>query len=881
MVHSSSLEAINEILSNDASKKVLIEETKNADNLTETEKEFVMNLIQSNGDIKEITTAVQSSVERSAQDEQKECASKPPDDSASGPNSNNNNGAMKPVDFFKYIVTTVEDADWNDFEFQFQFQEKKSYIEFSGNTETKDDMLVRVEGELDVFNGCDKVSATCGSKSFNFRSSNLTKDLANQNGFVSYSRRDKLTEYLGRSRNTIMKGMGTNGVLAGDLNFVETNTPDFLEFFKPSRRQQDKEYAIVVAGESGAGKTCLAYLAAEKAEYTILYKSLSEKKKTISSEPGGSRKRKRAEMVEQNSEKKLEEVLGERASDECTNLNQFLRHVVCLVEANVKGENLSEYLQLLYNIKTKINFQRDAWAKKVLELCIKEALSDYHSESEFKMWFGGQFNGNERPKNLAIIIDEVVDTDLAEGLVSTVRETTALYSTLAENHVRLVIVGTGLDQIRYGDRVGTNPALSRLIIVKKPDVTKIGDKLSEIECRAIIQGRFSKFLCSNSRMLFRSLIPIMKLPFHTEDSHGLDHTVRSLRLEERLKDVGSTRCLMDHAPRFYVNQNSVGNLESGSRDNLLAHAFFVHQKNQMDKIASFESESIQKIVRDFKDQLTKNVIEAEELLHNGKDTIYNRGLVSLSGTSSALKFLACFGLTCEVRPGFGDEFEELTALHVLRTYQAKGYKTKRIRLKYAYPAATERGENEKEEFLLEKHGERICYVFDQGTPSAEGPDVLVLVSHHTSDHELLIIQCKHYQQSPGPKTVRKWWNSLGVYFRENSETSDWEPKQNQGNDDPPDFLSAARSFAGIEEFCELMQKKLQNANGDDHVTVRVGDRILACSFETPRGKVTFPMPKSTSSPRNNPKVSRVWFREMLEPTISVFDLKPAEVPLSE
>mmetsp|Transcript_3663 Transcript_3663/g.7000 ORF Transcript_3663/g.7000 Transcript_3663/m.7000 type:complete len:197 (+) Transcript_3663:518-1108(+) len=195
-----------------------------------------------------------------------------------------------------------------------------------------------------------------------------------------------------------------------------------------------------------------------------------------------------------------------------------------------------------------------------------------------------------------------------------------------------------------------------------------------------------------------------------------------------------------------------------------------------------------------------------------------------------------------------------------------GYKTKRVRLKYAYPAATESGEIEKdkENFLLEEQGEKICYVFDQGSPSAQGPDVLVLVSHHTTDHELLIIQCKHYLHSPGPKAVRKWWKSLGIYFPE-GVTSEWEPNQNGPHHDT-DRVSASRSFAGINEFRKLLQEKLQMANGVERTHVYLGDRILACSFKTPRENAEFPVPKKPARPRSSlqkEQRARVWFREML------------------
>lgn len=45
----------------------------------------------------------------------------------------------------------------------------------------------------------------------------------------------------------------------------------------------------------------------------------------------------------------------------------------------------------------------------------------------------------------------------------------------------------------------------------------------------------------------------------------------------------------------------------------------------------------------------------------------------------------------------------------------------------------------------------------------------------------------------------------------------------------------------------------------------LGDRIMACLFVTPSNNSIFPIPKGT----------RVWFREIFEPTISLVELRPA------
>ena len=79
----------------------------------------------------------------------------------------------------------------------------------------------------------------------------------------------------------------------------------------------------------------------------------------------------------------------------------------------------------------------------------------------------------------------------------------------------------------------------------------------------------------------------------------------------------------------------------------------------------------------------------QQRLDNTK--IFSKGLARNSNTSAALKFLSCFGLTCDVRPGCGDSFKEMTVLHFMRLMQIRGYNPTRATLKYAWPRAMNTG----------------------------------------------------------------------------------------------------------------------------------------------------------------------------------------------
>jgi hypothetical protein len=325
---------------------------------------------------------------------------------------------------------------------------------------------------------------------------------------------------------------------------------------------------------------------------------------------------------------------------------------------------------------------------------------------------------------------------------------------------------------------------------------------------ALDHGTFAKVLKTNARMFFRSVLPILKQPFHYVDDKCLQQAEKRSRLQARLSDVASVRVIMDHAPRMYVNENSIGALEIRRRSFLLQQSFAYFMWEALESIREVHSSAKQlcneleslKCYKDFVDKPT--------------DNIFSRGIASKEGTSPALKYLACFGLTCELRPAFGDEFEELTACHMMRYKQLLGYSTHRYFLMHGWP--TKRNKNgtlQQLEFILEaqapseenslrsflsgifneipKTKTKHCIIFSQGTPTAQGGDVLVLnIDFDTKTANLETIQCKHNKFLPSKKTCLQWWNSLGVILEENGCV----------NLSPEGDSSATCSYEGLKRF---------------------------------------------------------------------------------
>ena len=485
------------------------------------------------------------------------------------------------------------------------------------------------------------------------------------------------------------------------------------------------------------------------------------------------------------------------------------------------------------------------------------------SDANALEWLEGHFHEDALPEKVAIIIDEATDIDLAEGLVATVRETTAKCQEgsrkLARDDALLVIAGTGLDLIEHKDWVGTNPHLSKLTVLKRPNVNNVSKVVPREATFALENGTFARIFRTNARMLFRSLIPVLQSPFHSIDGYSeeeeSEREIKRRRYETRLQAVASTRCIMDHAPRFYVNQNSVGKLTSTVRQELLCQAFVYHLSEPMKKLEksdkSYRREIQQNNFQEL-EQLTGSPV-FNALQENTVSGIFSKGLANRTETSNAWKYLACFGLTEPVRAQFGDDFEKLTALHLMRYMEVFGFECHPRKLKNAWlpkwndtDSILDTSQFIEEDFELIEGCSNNCLVFEQGTPNAQGADVLALLVR-PEGASLMAIQCKHYVKSPGPKKIREeWWPSLGVEFTE--KTVNLEPSSG----------SAGYAFQGLDAFRRLLEKKLRSS-------VKLGDRMLAASFPTPEKSTNFPIPQSHGI--------RVRFREMFEPTMSVLTLK--------
>jgi hypothetical protein len=616
-------------------------------------------------------------------------------------------------------------------------------------------------------------------------------------------------------------------------------TPDMAPSNLLIKCQLDKAHAIVVAGESGSGKSFFSVKGPLSCNTEVFYCVMT------STDFNGT----------------------------CPPPEYPVWHGLILKVMQVVDDTDTAFMDSLRRAKSSLSISRNAWAISAAENGLNRKIASIQNsevENSVRSWFKGNWDKAKRPSKLAIVLDEATNQHFAYGMVDSVRYFLRKYERLVSESIHLIIVGTGLDLINFeqdGGRLGTDPTKSRVIVMKQPKIDlAIGvgqacdaspNTTNQAIFNSINAGSFSRILATNTRMFFNGILFVMKSTIFAQEANDQDN--RLLRLQERLTLVGSFRPAMDYAVRMYVASNSVGQLERSQRTKLLEECFVHHLHTAVSEARNRGGDTA--MLRSLKSEL--KIIEAfdctKRLLSNDNEgeNIFERGLASKSGTSLALKYLACFGLTERVEPGFGDTLETMTRMHVARYADVQGFAPILRQLKHGWPpAARVKGQEITKSNLealaarLEKQCEEEmanlavpggkgnrCYIMWQGTPNAQGPDVFALFVTEDKLARLDCIQCKNHKKAPG--IASEWWMSLGYNL------------QAEKTDDSPSDGSAGWSYTGLQG----LMKCLSNLVG---LEVTLGRRIVATSLlASDLGSVTIP------------KDGVVWCRELLEPTISL------------
>ena len=172
--------------------------------------------------------------------------------------------------------------------------------------------------------------------------------------------------------------------------------------------------------------------------------------------------------------------------------------------------------------------------------------------------------------------------------------------------------------------LGSDPALTRVIIMKTTELSKLKDE----ELREAIQGGvIARILAQNARMLTQGLIPAL-----TSDLVVKHVNDPSSKLHRRIS-FGSLHFAMDFCVRKYASLNALRTVTDKKRAELLVCCFRFLMRSALRKLPqSCACPLVEALKRGDEGDGTR---EEEQVFHIGlatRDPTY---------TSGALKYLAC------------------------------------------------------------------------------------------------------------------------------------------------------------------------------------------------------------------------------------------------
>eukprot|EP00978_Attheya_sp_CCMP212_P026867 scaffold89101_cov65-Attheya_sp.AAC.2 len=284
-----------------------------------------------------------------------------------------------------------------------------------------------------------------------------------------------------------------------------------------------KAQAIVIAGESGSGKSRFIMDQLYKEKFAILRYSFTKndyKDKTPVSE----------------------------------NLEYGRFIAMDSMEFYDMKKTETDLYKNIRSIAKIINKTRDTWAFEKATTILQELISSLHTEGEddASNWLNQQLGGEKiKLDRLAIVFDECGNhMEFVYGMISSLRDhILPKFGNLASSVV-LVLCGTGLDVVRVANdkmgTVGSDPNLSQLVLMKSTNLGALGMDLQQ----AIEAGSYSSILGSNARMLTMGIMPVLTSDIVCKHVSGEDLTTRQTAF-------GSFWLAMDFGVRVYINMNGL------------------------------------------------------------------------------------------------------------------------------------------------------------------------------------------------------------------------------------------------------------------------------------------------------------------------------------
>mmetsp|Transcript_15027 Transcript_15027/g.34214 ORF Transcript_15027/g.34214 Transcript_15027/m.34214 type:complete len:944 (-) Transcript_15027:114-2945(-) len=660
------------------------------------------------------------------------------------------------------------------------------------------------------------------------------------NNLINTPALQEITKFLGRTSEKVLSTKQEYGLTIPniDSSFVSVNYhSENQQHPLLSRKQPDKDFALVVAGESGSGKTFFSSYGVWKG-VPRLYLSVAE-----------------SDISNINRYKEL-------SADECKWYSYFTKGLEQLEDQKGYEKIYQAFQTARFNLRKR----RNNWAWRVVTNMIEQLESP--GEICLNRWFSGLQKAEWLPRFL-LIVDEVGrDLDLAHGLVDVgLRKLQqALVQSGVAQTVGLVLCGTSLDQLRTNGEneqlIGSDPSKSSVVIMKRTNFGVLehalcsGSASTRIDPEALKKGFYSRVYWSNVRITNRALLPFLRSIYASHENYTQARKDTQIAL-------CSSRVSMLFIPSIYCRLNGLRGMEEEARELLFRSSFAFFFRESIKEIDGIKPKSV-----------------ASCLKLPVDDAIFKRGIATRSTehTSDALKFLATRGFASPVSTSDGLEWETLVSNHLHRLLECGDLKVRRIPLQGAWPPA---GEGTWNDELSEPHKKDVdtivsaikleqAAVLTQTVNNAQSPDVIALIptkmgrkrdgSPRSRCYMWELHQSKNYSKWP---TASVAFPSIGVdpsdfLLKRDSETKGaFETRKKKMQ------AKANRSLNGFKKLKEAVKEKFNTMNlgvlkfSEDERVVDV------CLFRSHHSGSAF-------MDQARRKDIHVMTKEFFEPTVSAF-----------
>ena len=624
-----------------------------------------------------------------------------------------------------------------------------------------------------------------------------------------------------------------------------------------------KSRVIIVAGESGSGKTTFAQYGLKRLAAggnltctAVIYHSLDK-------EAGNKFKVKEEEDL----------------SDEDVVVRMLISQILRRFKDSHGEEGITDSAEeaaykFVGSLSSVLNKERNELALGLFKDSMKRFFAK-HEGKEVKEWWEGR-----RPRlvldGLIIVLDETGrDRKLVRGLVDIGRDLVGGVVQGAKGsfglpprakNCMIALAGAGLDVVDESFQEAfdiTDPDKADIVIAKRVDFNSpdFAAYLGEVKSEEILQGTISSVLAENTRMLAEAILPSFNSDPLTQYYETIyeEKNYEIVRTEHRIA-AGSSRFFMNYAARLFVDSNGLRELDPDDIELIFQDAFRFFLLEAVKAICDEEVFLIASARKSLLKELSRKEID-ERIFFFG---VANRG----QATSRAMMFLSCLGSAFALVDGDGLLFEKALSVHLARLSTCLGRNhVGTYELKASLPTTQRKFSTKSigdvkriakmvnDGMVLEKGPWSL--IITQGTTNPPGPDTMELQLYPQGNGGLRgvldLYQSKYTKDSHTAGTLMDAAVTLGR-----------SPTDMGLKDISVRKEKRVRNAPAVRDCLDKFVKKLEEELGIENA-IAIGKRIIVIKPPAKPGDLK----KSTNVVLGGGVT--VWTSEFLEPTCSLFN----------